>query len=57
MQSSTREGVWVTWEGGGWWRCGHSDGDAHTAAATILSAAASTAAAGVTAPTAPAVKT
>lgn len=44
--------VCVTWEGGRWGRCRYGDGNAHAAAATVLPAAAPTAAAGMAAPTA-----
>lgn len=42
----------VTWEGGGWGGCGHSDGNAHAATAAVLPTAAPTAAAGMAASTA-----
>lgn len=47
----------VTRECGGWGGCGHSDGNAHAAAAAVLSTAAPTAAAGMAASTATTVHT
>lgn len=44
--------LYVTWECGGWGGCGHSDGNAHAAAAAVLPTAAPTAAAGMAASTA-----